>query len=84
MLDVLPSQALSGPCEQVFSCSKQIAMDLWAALGAVIFEELVIMNSAWGPGLYDKVAWNAFQVEVEEIPIFDYEEMLINDNYGTT
>ena len=39
------------------------------------------MNSAWGPVLYNKAAWNAFQVEVEEIPIFDYEEMLINDNY---
>ena len=38
------------------------------------------MNSAWGPRLYDKVACNAFQVEVEEIPIFNYEEMLINDN----
>ena len=37
------------------------------------------MNPAWGPGLYNKVAWNAFQVEVEEIPIFNYE-MLINDD----
>ena len=55
-------------------------MDQWAALGAVIFEELVIMNSAWGPRLYNKAAWNAFQVEVEEIPIFNYEEMLINDD----
>ena len=59
-------------------------MDWQAALCAVIFEKLVIMNSAWGPALYNKAAWNAFQVEVEEIPIFDYEEMLINDNYGTT
>ena len=38
------------------------------------------MNSAWGPWLYDKAALNSFQVEVEEIPIFDYEEMLINDD----
>ena len=36
------------------------------------------MSSAWGPGLYDKAAWNAFQVE--EIPLFDYAEMLVNDD----
>jgi hypothetical protein len=62
----------------VFSCSKQIATDRRATLGSVVFEELVIMSSAWGPGLYDKAAWNAFQVE--EIPLFDYEEMLVEDD----
>lgn len=35
------------------------------------------MSSAWGAGLYDNAAWNAFQVE--EIPLFDYEEMLADE-----
>jgi hypothetical protein len=35
------------------------------------------MSSAWGAGLYDKAAWNAYQVE--EIPLFDYEEMLVDE-----
>lgn len=32
------------------------------------------MSSAWGVGLYDNAAWNTAQVE--EIPLFDYQEML--------
>jgi hypothetical protein len=38
------------------------------------------MSSAWGPGLYDMAAWNAFQAE--EIPLFDYEEMLVDEADG--
>lgn len=43
----------------------------------MVFEELVIMKSAWGPDLYDMAAWNSSQSE--EIGIFDFEEMLIED-----
>jgi hypothetical protein len=38
------------------------------------------MSSAWGAGLYDNAAWNAFQVE--EIPLFDYEEMLADHDHA--
>ena len=35
------------------------------------------MKAAWGPGLYDGAAWNSTQVE--EIDLFDVEEMLVED-----
>ncbi|KAF8152472.1 hypothetical protein B0H34DRAFT_725974, partial [Crassisporium funariophilum] len=38
--------------------TKQIATDHRACLGAVIFKELAIMKSAWGPKLYNLTAWN--------------------------
>lgn len=46
-------------------------------MGPVVFEELVIMKSAWGPELYDMAAWNESQVE--EVNFFDFEELLIED-----
>ena len=49
VFDVLPSQASSVPCERLFSGSKQIAIDRQACLGSKVFEELVIMGSAWRP-----------------------------------
>jgi hypothetical protein len=68
---------LSVPCERLFLGSKQIATDHQVCLGPVVFEELVIMKSAWGPDLYDMVAWN--EAQVEEVDLFDFEEMLIED-----
>jgi hypothetical protein len=76
-LDVLPSQASSVSCERLFSGTKQVATDRQASLGPVVFEELTIMKSAWGLGLYDTAAWNAAQVE--EVSIMDFEEMLVED-----
>jgi hAT family C-terminal dimerisation region len=77
-LDVLPSQALSVPCERLFSGTKQIADDCRLRLGSKQFEELAIMGSAWGPKLYDFTAWNA--AEVEEVMLdYDSEEMLLDD-----
>ena len=70
VLDVLPSQASSVPCERLFSGTKQIATDCRASLGLVIFEEVTITKSAWGPGLGDVVAWNA--VQMEEVGNFDF------------
>jgi len=77
-LDVLPSQASSVPCERLFSGSKQIATDRRACLGPAVFEELVIMRSAWGPDLYDMAAWTTSQVE--EVDFFEFEEMLVDDD----
>ena len=87
-LDVLPAQASSVACERIFSGSKQIATDRRSRLGPIVFEELVIMKSAWGPDLCDMAAWNSGQVE--DVDIFDFEEMLAEDvdcavwdeNYG--
>jgi hypothetical protein len=76
-LDVLPAQASSVPCERLFSGSKQIATDRRACLGPIVFEELVIMKSAWGPDLYDMAAWNAAQID--EVTSFDFQEMLEED-----
>jgi len=75
-LDVLPSQASSVPCEQLFSGTKQIADDRRSLLGSKVFEELAIMRSAWGPELYGFAAWNTAQVE--EVPL-DYQELLLDD-----
>jgi hypothetical protein len=80
-LDVLPAQASSVPCEQMFSGSKQIATDRRACLGSIVFEELVIMNSARGPDLYNMAAWNAAQMD--EVS-FDFEEMLEEDKQYDT
>jgi len=76
-IDVLPAQASSVPCERMFSGSKQIATDRRASLGPIVFEELVIMKSAWGPDLYDMAAWNGLQVE--ELEQFDFTELLLDD-----
>ena len=61
----------------MFSGTKQIADDCRARLGSKVFEELTMMGSAWGPGLYDATAWNAMQVE--EVDLLEFEEMLVND-----
>jgi hypothetical protein len=53
--------------------------DRRARLGPMVFEELVIMGSAWRPELYDMAAWNEFQVE-EVDGMFDFEEMLQDDD----
>jgi hypothetical protein len=65
----------------MFSGTKQIAVDRRASLGPVLFEELVILKSGWGPELYDMAAWNALQVE--EVDHFDFEELLLDDADGT-
>lgn len=61
----------------MFSDSKQIATDHQACLGPIVFEELVIMKSAWGPDLCDMAVWNALQVK--GVNIFDFEEKLAED-----
>ena len=78
-IDVLPTQASSVPCERLFSSTKQIATDRRASLGPIVFEELVIMKSAWGPDLYNMAAWNASQVEEVDQPELDFEEFLLDD-----
>ena len=46
-------------------------------MGLVVFEEVTITKSAWGPGLGDVAAWNAAQME--EVGNFDFEQMLVDD-----
>src|SRR5271156_5690875 len=76
-LDVLPSQASSVPCERIFSGTKQIATDRRACLGPIVFEELTIMKSAWGPNLCNVAAFN--KAQVEEVGLDEFEQMLIED-----
>jgi hypothetical protein len=39
------------------------------------------MGSAWRPGLYDKAAWAASQMEEVDVDTyFDFEEILEEDN----
>jgi len=61
----------------MFSGTKQIATDRRSRLGTKVFEELTMMGSAWGPGIYDVAVWNAMQVE--EVNLLDFEEMLADD-----
>ena len=75
-LDILPSQASSVLCERLFSCSKQVAMERRACLGSAVFEELVIMGSAWRSDLYDMSAWASSQVEEVDL---EFEEMFGED-----
>lgn len=77
VLDVLLSQASSIPCERLFSGTKQIAVNCHAHFGTDIFEELVIMGSAWGPDIYDMATWTSSQEE--EVDFFDSEAMLADD-----
>jgi hypothetical protein len=63
----------------VFLGSKQTASNRRASLGAVVFEELTIMDSAWKLELRDVAAGNSAEVEVVESPDFEFEEMLVDD-----
>ena len=74
---MLPAQASSVPCERLFSGTKQVATDRRASLGSEVFEELVIMRSAWGPDLCNMAEWN--KAQVEEIPMLEFEDMLVDD-----
>ena len=61
----------------MFSGTKQIATDRRSRLGTTVFEELTMMGSAWGPGIYDAAAWNTMQVE--EVNLLNFKEMLADD-----
>jgi len=56
-LNILPCQASSVPCEQLFSASKQTADLRQLSLGSKQFEELQIMKFAW----HKKILNNAEQ-----------------------
>jgi hypothetical protein len=61
----------------MFSGTKQITTDRQSHLGTKVFEELAMMGSAWGPGIYDAAAWNTMQVE--EVNLLNFKEMLADD-----
>src|SRR5713226_2191886 len=76
-LDILPCQASSVPCEQLFSASKQTADDQRASLGAKRFEELQLMKFAWRSKITDIASSNSDQVEV--VDLGEYRDMLEYD-----
>jgi hypothetical protein len=43
----------------------------------VVFEELVMMKSAWGSDLYDAARVNTDQIE--EVSVLEYEQILLDD-----
>ena len=47
-------------------------------MGLVVFEELMIMKSAWGPNLCDIAASNAAQIE-DENGLLEFEQMLVDN-----
>jgi hypothetical protein len=63
----------------MFSGTKQTATDRRSGLGPIVFEELTIMDSAWKPKLRDVAACNSAEVEVVDLPDFEYEQMLVDD-----
>ncbi len=75
-LNILLSQASLVPCERLFSCSKQVATERRACLGSAVFEELVIMGSAWRSDLYNMSAWTSSQMEEVDL---EFEEMFGED-----
>lgn len=64
----------------MFSGTKQTLTDRRACLGPIVFEELTIMDSAWKPKLRDVAACNSSEVEVVDLPDFEYEQMLVDDD----
>ena len=68
------------PCKRLFLGTKQITTDRRARLGPVVFEELTIMKCAWSPKLYDVAAGNSAQVEEVDLPDFEFEQMLVDDD----
>ena len=76
-LNILPAQASSVTCKQLFSGTKQILTDCCASLGPIVFKEIIIMKSAWGPDLYEMAAWNEWQVK--DVNLFDFKELLLDD-----
>lgn len=64
----------------MFSGTKQTATDRRASLGPVVFEELTILDSAWKPKLRDVAACNSDEAEMVDLPDFEYEQMLVDDD----
>ena len=73
-LDVLPVQASSVPCEQLFSGSKQTATDRRARLGADCLEELQLMKFAWWGKAVDIAAWTSDQIEGIDLTV-EYQDL---------
>jgi hypothetical protein len=75
-LDVLPVQASSVPCKQLFSAGKEIAVDRRAQLGAELFEQLQVLKCYWKKSV-DEADLDTEQVE--EIRLEEYRDMLLAD-----
>jgi hypothetical protein len=73
-LDVLPAQASSDPCEQLFSAAKQVVDDWRSRLGAERFEQLQMLKFTWRQEKVDFAAWNSGYVE--QVDIEEFVELL--------
>ena len=79
VLDYLPCQASSVPCERLFSAGGEVATKQRAQLGAAQFEELQMMKFAWRNNIRDLAAWNSAQVEEIDNEMREYKDMLVAD-----
>jgi len=77
--DVCAVPASSVPCERLFSAGAEIATKRRSRLGSDRFEELQVMKHAWNPMLIDRARVNSNSVEVEDISLEDFKELLQRD-----
>jgi len=77
--DVCAVPASSVPCEHLFSAGAEIATKRCSHLGSDCFEELQVMKHAWNPMLIDCARVNSNSVEVEDISLEDFKELLQRD-----
>jgi hypothetical protein len=67
-LDILPMQASSILCKQVFSAAKLIATDHCARLFPAVFEKLQVLKLAWHEHHPDRAALNGEDIgEIDKI-----------------
>jgi len=78
-LDVLPIQASSVSCEQLFSAGKETATDWCARLSTEHFEQLQVLKFAWHIHTEDLAAINECTEEIVELEA--YKDLLIQDCY---
>ena len=77
VLDYLPAQASSVPCEQLFSTTKQTAVDWHTHLSLEKFEHLQVLKFAWRGDIPDLSAANQ---EVEDVVDFtQYDALFYED-----
>ena len=56
---------------------QQIVTDCHVSLGPIVFKEIGITKSTWGPDLYDMA-----ESQVKDMELFDFKELLLDDTDG--
>ena len=86
-IDVLPCQALSVPCECLFSACKETATDHCSRLSSKKFEQLQVLKFAWCADISNLAASNQQDEEIVDLSTYevlfakDVEEAAIDRNF---